>query len=178
MSALQREWRRIPWAPHYEVSNDGLVASWRPYRNFAPPPKERRILKPNRDKDGYARVGFYVDGVLQSWRVCRLVGMVWLGTPPDGFVIRHLDGSKDNDTVENLVWGTPKENSLDSQAHGTWVHGDRVNTSKMTSDQVRDVLKSDKSHAELARQYGVTPCAIWHIRAGRTWKWLQAQKTC
>jgi hypothetical protein len=172
MSALEREWKSVPWAADYEVSNDGLVASWKPCRRFAPPPKERRILQPSFDKNGYAKVVLKVGDSKQYWRVCRLVGFVWLGDPPDGHVIRHMDGINTNDAVSNLAWGTPKENSLDSRLHGTWVHGKRVNTSKLTEQIVDEVLKSDEGHSSLARRYGVTPGAIWHIRAGRTWKWL------
>jgi group I intron endonuclease len=44
---------------------------------------------------------------------------------------------------------------------------------KLTADQVREIKKalaSDESVRSLARQFGVTPGAISHIRAGRNWR--------
>lgn len=50
---------------------------------------------------------------------------------------------------------------------------DDVNTSRLTEADVRLILKSDRGHSDLAREFNVTPCAIWHIRAGRTWKHVE-----
>lgn len=168
---IEIEWRRIPWAAMYEVSLEGRVASWRPYRNNAPAPTSRRLLNVQRDKDGYSRIAIFDnDGVKRYVRVCRLVAELWHGSPTEGQVVRHLDGNNQNDNAWNLKWGTPIENSRDSKVHGTWVHGRRVNTCKLTETQVTEVLTTCASHTELARKFGVTVGAIWHIRNRRSWK--------
>ena len=38
--------------------------------------------------------------------------------PSEHHQIRHLDGNKTNNSVENLSWGTAKENADDRKAHG------------------------------------------------------------
>lgn len=168
------EWRPIKGEPGYEVSSFGRVRSWKPLRNFAPAPSEPRVLKSGTDKDGYQRVCLYQHGVSRNeFRVCALVYEAWHGPRPSGAVVRHLDGVNTNDHRDNLAWGTPKQNSMDSQKHGTWVHGPRVNTAKLTEADVREILASDLGHSELARRYGVTPGAIWHIRDNRTWKHVE-----
>lgn len=164
------EWRRVHHAPGYEVSDEGRVRSWLPARNGAKPPVTPRLLRMGRDKDGYAKVRLYIGSRAKDLRVCALVAEAWHGARPEGLVVRHLDGSKANDKPGNLVWGTPQENSDDSIAHGTWVHGEQVNTAKLTEADVVAIKRSPAGHSELARQYGVTPGAIWHIRAGRSWK--------
>ena len=165
------EWRVHEDFPTYEVSNCCRVASWRPERNLAKPPKEKRILKPSTDKDGYKKyILVNKDGIRKDVRRCALVAELWHGPRPNGCVVRHLDGSKDNDTPNNLQWGTPKENAHDMIAHGTKVQGLKVNTAKLTPEIVRLIKSIGKGNSYLAKEYGVTPGAIWHIRAGRTWK--------
>lgn len=167
------EWRDVSWAEGYEVSSYGRVASWKPYRNMAKPPKTRRLLTLSVDKDGYQKTTLFQGKTRKTFRVCRLVATAWHGEPPEGFVVRHLDGSKTNDTPSNLAWGTPQENSDDMLNHGTRVVGNAVNTSRLTEADVRLILKSDRGHSDLAREFNVTPCAIWHIRDGRTWKHVE-----
>ncbi len=169
------DWKQIKWAPDYEVSSGGLVASWKPFRNCAPAPTQRRLLSIARDKDGYAKVVVFTqEGKRKTCRVCRLVAEVWHGSPSDGQVVRHLDGNNQNDAAYNLKWGTPAENSNDSKMHGTWAHGKKVNTCKLTQEQVAEALTTKTGHSELARKFGVTPGAIWHIRNKRSWKHVGA----
>jgi hypothetical protein len=51
-------------------------------------------------------------------RVNRLVLEAFVGTPLPGQVCRHLDGDKTNNRVENLCWGSTRENNLDIVRHG------------------------------------------------------------
>jgi hypothetical protein len=164
------EWRTIPEAPGYEVSSFGRVCSWLPLRNFAKPPTERRMLKPKIDKDGYLSVVIRNSGNRLHRRVATLVAEAWHGMRPDGLLVRHLDGSKDNNIPSNLMWGTPQDNSDDAKKHGTIIKGGQVNTSRFTPEIVKFIRSSQAGHSVLAREYGVTPSAIWHIRAGRTWQ--------
>ena len=166
---MTEQWRAIVEAPGYEVSSSGRVGSWLPGRNNAPLPTTRRVLKASRDKDGYARVTIRRDGVRLRRRVCRLVATAWHGQP-NGKQVRHLDGDNTNDHPSNLAWGTAKENSADKKRHKTQVLGTQINTAKLTEEKVREIKNSDKGHSELARKYGTSPGAIWHIRAERTWK--------
>lgn len=169
-------WKRLPFADSYEVSSDGQVASWKPYRNYAPMPTDRRLLTPNRDKDGYAKVTIRLNnGKTKTFRVCRLVAEMWHGAPTKGQVVRHLDGNNHNDNASNLKWGTPAENSHDSKLHNTWVHGRKVNTCKLTENQVIEALTTSTSHSELARKFNVSVGAIWHIRNKRSWKHVSVE---
>lgn len=165
------EWRPIEDEPGYDVSNFGEVRSHKPVRNFAKPPVEPRILKFKRDKDGYRSVSLHQKGRGgRDYRVHQLVCAAFNGPRPNGALCLHNDGDNDNNRPDNLRWGTAKQNSDDSKDHGTWVHGRKTNTARLTEDDVRYVRSSADGHSTLAKKYDVTPCAIWHIRAGRTWK--------
>ena len=45
--------------------------------------------------------------------------LAFVGPTPDGMQIRHLDGDRSNGRLENLTYGTGKENAADKNTHGT-----------------------------------------------------------
>jgi hypothetical protein len=51
--------------------------------------------------------------------VHALVAAAFLGPRPEGMQVRHGDGSKDNNHLSNLCYGTASDNVRDSIAHGT-----------------------------------------------------------
>ena len=169
------EWRAINGAPGYEVSSVGQVATWKPRNRMAKQPTERRLLKPSPAGGalGYLRVGLTVGGVKKDFSVHRLVTECFHGSPEAGQVVRHLDGNKLNNCADNLTWGTQKENIQDSRDHGTWYHGERVHTSRLTERDVLEIRNSSATNAELAERFGVGADSIWNARTGRTWKHLK-----
>lgn len=165
-------WLGVPGFSGYEVSNMGRLRSWKPYRRFAPMPVSPRICKLSGDKDGYLRTALYSNGIRQEFKVAQLVLSLFVGSrpaPPFNKVCHKNDVPTDN-RVENLYWGSMKQNAEDNVRNGRQPNGGRVNTAKLTEEDVRYVRGSRKSHAQLARELGTTGGAIWHIRAGRTWK--------
>ena len=165
-------WKAIPGYDDYEVSNKGRIGSWKPFRNFAAKPETIRIVKPSRDKNGYKKVILTKNGVRSTLRICRIVATAWHGSPQPNQVVRHLDGSKDNDTPENLAWGTPKENSFDQVIHGTVIRGIKVNTCKLSPSMVLEIRSKAGRYLDIAKQYGVTAGQVGHIKNRRVWKWL------
>lgn len=76
------------------VQRDGTVLRWK-----------SRILKGRGDcyKTG-SRVNLWKDGNHQDFLVARLVALTFLGTPPDGYTVNHIDGNRLNNNVINLEW--------------------------------------------------------------------------
>lgn len=94
----------------YQVSNKGRVLSLT---------REGLILSPATSPAGYLRVSLHKQGKGKSVSIHRLVIENFVGPQPfEKAVTRHLDGNPANNSVENLKWGTQKENCADRIHHG------------------------------------------------------------
>lgn len=106
------QWAPIPNTGEcYWVSDDGRVWS-RPRYNVS-----GGELSAFREGAGYDRVTLYVGGRKQKLSIHRLMLEAFVGNG-DGLVSRHLDGDPTNNRLENLAWGTRKDNAQDASEHG------------------------------------------------------------
>jgi hypothetical protein len=113
--------KRIPQYPEYSVTKDGQVWSH----------KSNKFLTPVSNGIGYLRVQF---GGKTKY-VHRLVAETYLPNPASKEQVNHIDGNKTNNSLTNLEWCTPKENTLHAfknslrkstkgiRGTGTKVHG-------------------------------------------------------
>lgn len=128
-----------------------------------------RKVSQHRCRDGYARVAVRQAGVLTHKAVHTLLATVFLPPPrPDQKEVRHLDGNRQNNAIENLAWGSRSENAQDMVQHGT-MKGEGNPRTKLTDSQVVEIRNSTLSVAELAAQYGVRKYVIQRIRSRKTW---------
>jgi len=115
-------WKPIRIAPDYEVSSLGRV------RRAVPDKCGRRqkvLSQSPCGRTGYPRVNLFVDGKRIVRYVHPLVCEAFHGKRPSRtHQAAHYDGSKDNNTADNLRWATPLENAQDSIRHGTRPKGD------------------------------------------------------
>lgn len=74
----------------------------------------------------------------------------------------------------HLRWATKKENAADRIIHGTERRGSKINTNKLTEDQVRYIRSRYKKQTgvSLAREFGITTSQISSIQRRTSWKWL------
>jgi len=87
--------------------------------------------------------------------------------------VRHRDGISDHNWVENLRWGTYKQNEHDKKEHGTW--DKRCGGSRLTAQQVvkiRERLDGGMSQQSLANIYQVSRPTITRISNRSIWKSL------
>jgi len=96
--------------------------------------------------------------------------------PKAGEVTRHLCNNGRCVNPRHLLVGTQAENVHDSISAGIWsnltYHGERVNTAKLTEDDVRFIRSSREPSAILARRFLVSTQTIACVRTGKTWKHL------
>lgn len=109
MSFRSEEWRTIPSLPAYEASSIGRVRF-----------KVTNRLMPNGGvrtyggKPGFGRLDdlgrprIYFRG--KNYRVSRLICETFHGPAPKRAVAMHLDDDPANNHMNNLKWGTQKEN--------------------------------------------------------------------
>ena len=109
---------------YYEVSDDGQVRSVPRVvtrKNGAKLTVGGRVLKANRPSNprDYPSVGLYKPGSKEVHKkVHILVAEAFLGERPNGYYVCHNNGIPTDNRVENLRYGTPHSNSLDTIRHG------------------------------------------------------------
>jgi hypothetical protein len=117
-------WRWVPgYEGSYEVSDMGHVRSFRlPGGNAELRRSKPRALAGSiNPQSGYHFTALANDDdPAHPWsvKIGTLVLLAFVGPRPQGAIIRHLNGNKLDNRLENLRYGTPKENAQDALAHG------------------------------------------------------------
>lgn len=158
------EWRVIPFAPLYEVSDDGQVRRAAGGVSTFP----GRLLKAWQEDNGYWRVTLRIDGRSEKHWVQRIVLFAFRGPPPTPeHESAHGDGDRSNNRLGNLRWATPVENSEDSAKHGTRCLGEDHGQAKLTNADVAAIrARSTGAWGEqtaLAREFSVHQPQIYRI---------------
>lgn len=170
--AEEVEYRDIPGFPGYRVGSDGSVWSCRVHGGIRPP---WRLLCPgNRKGDvSYLVVNLWRQGKGYMRYVHRLVLTAFRGPGQPGAVACHVDGNSLNNRVDNLRWGSRKENEADKDRHGRRRRGEKHQNAKLTLNNVRDIrrLRGEGIPASaVAKRFGVSRRHIGKILQGATWK--------
>jgi len=156
----------------YEVSTHGRL------RRAVPGPTTYvgKIIngKPEKQRKGYLRACIMSDeGKPVSVNLHRLICRSFHGpAPSQKHHAAHRDGVNVHNWPANLRWATPKENEADKLTHGNRARGDRHGASRLTAEQVISIRASDKTHLELATEYGVHPSTIKYAARRKTWRHL------
>lgn len=118
------EWRAVPgYEGSYEVSDEGNVRSITrqvPYGRNGSTLYKGRMLKLTLMKNGYLSVKLSLAGNTRTTYVHELVLRAFVGPRPytaERGEIRHLDGVKTNNQLNNLKYGTINENAADRVRH-------------------------------------------------------------
>ena len=178
MKLLELEiWKPIPgYEGRYEASNMGRIRSvdrvvysknWSTGVPFARKIKGM-ILKPGRhSKAGHLSVvlGHGANGS----PVHQLVMKTFVGEPPKGCEVLHSDGNPANNRLDNLRYGTRRENIADVYRQGRAMK-------KLTTEEVNQIrfgLATGLKGHELAEMYQVCDSTISEIKLGKTFLWLK-----
>lgn len=178
------EWKAVVgFEDLYEVSNEGSVRSLS--RVVACRPKgleghtrlsPGKSLQPD-EVQGYCRVTLCKDGQHTRKMIHVLVLEAFIGPCPEGMECCHRDGSRSNNRVDNLRWGTKKENASDRDGHGRTFRGESQWNAKMTEEKVREVrlLYATGKYLlrELGERFDVHLNVIHSIIHERTWKHVE-----
>lgn len=99
--------------PQYSITRDGRL-----FRTGT-----RKELKGRLDQ-GYREFHLRSRGRERFANAHALVLETYVGPRPDGFVCRHLNGIRTDNRVENLQWGSQKDNCGDTALHGNLKGGE------------------------------------------------------
>lgn len=132
---LSERWKQVEGWP-YEISSLGRVRRL-PVPTFGRDGRTRRFKGLHKlcvgsrtlnlhDGSRYYRVRLYQKAMGKTFKVHHLVLEAFVGSKPSPtHECRHLNGDATDNRVENLCWGTRKENIRDAVRHGTWDHKKR-----------------------------------------------------
>ncbi len=171
------EFRQVPEWPGYAVSRCGLVISSHGRGASQGASEVWRPLAAQNNGSGYLKVGLYFEGNGKGKGVLvhRFVLLAWVGSPLAGQQARHLDGNQRNNRLENLAWGTGKENQADRFVHGTSGNGSCNAAAKLTENEVLtvlDLIAESVPGQTIARWFGVSDATISLIKHGKNWSHL------
>lgn len=132
-----KEFEQIKGFTGYYISKDGTVVSTRVDR-------DGRLMIPAKHwRNGYWGLGIRTaDGKRVNKLVHRLVAEAFIPNIKNLPQVNHIDGNKDNNSVDNLEWCTHTEN----QRHA-WKLG-----LKKFSDKQRDIVRNNAKLATEARK--------------------------
>ncbi len=161
-TAQIENWRDIPgFEGFYQASDHGSIKSLvravpmsdgRTYR------VKEKMLKQSWN-GAYRHVILSSSGREETMLVHRLVLLAFVGSCPDGMEARHLDGNTENNRLDNLEWGTPKENHEDRVRHKTARYGRAFRLSSGQRQRIRKLKARGELNTamrmELAKEYGV-----------------------
>lgn len=173
-------WKAVPgYEGAYEVSDHGRVRSLdRVVRqrsrggNLFNRIMPGRILTLEKDVQGYWRVTLWDQDDGTHFKVHYLMLLAFVGPRPNDMIVLHRDGNKDRNVLDNLRYGTPKENTADAIDHGTFRHSERHGSAKLTTEQVLRIraLRGVATQVDLAAEFGVSQPIISSIQLRRHWK--------
>lgn len=162
----------------YQVSDHGRVKS---RARVVPSPDrsvqkiKERILKPWAYPRGHLMVNLHKDGKQRGFYVHKLVLEAFVGLCPDGMECRHYpDSDPTNNRLDNIQWGTRKENAKDMVEHGNSTKGERCSAAKLNEQKVRKIRKlyatGKYTQQQLADMFGVWQPAIGSVVRRATWR--------
>jgi hypothetical protein len=163
-------WEPVPgYTEYYAVSSWGRVKR---IDNLAR--RKDGVLKVQYN-DGYTRISFNIKGESKGFYVHYLVALAFIGPRPNGLVINHKDGIRDNNRVENLEYVTQSRNVKHAYEIGLSVHkrGEDWCKTKLTDQQVEDIrfmCDFGVKQRYVASVFGVTPATVNDIFKRRSRK--------
>lgn len=119
-----------------------------------------------KNKAGYGNVSRWTNGKRKGLLVHRYVYEQFKG-PLIGLCLHHCD----NPTCcnpEHLYDGTHQQNTDDMVSRGRMKYGIQKNGTKLSDEAYLDIVTNRHiTNADMAREYGVSPSHISHLRTDR-----------
>ncbi len=122
----------------------------------------------------YNSIALYEKSNVVYWSRAKALLVTFVRLPNPGEYARHLNDDKSNDSLENLAWGSQKQNAEDAVRNGRLPRGEGHYKAKLFPLDVVNILvnygKKQALCKTFAEAYGVSWSTIGSICAGDSWK--------
>lgn len=134
-------WKKISGFPGYFINHRAEIASIKLDSG-------RRSISLNiiaQSKWKYFQVNLSKNKKSRSYKLHRIMAMTYLPKPLEGqTIVRHLNSDRYDNRIENLAWGTPKDNSLDQYVNGVYVRCPmKINSLGFYNQPVNDGIEEE-----------------------------------
>jgi len=166
------QYRPIAGFDGYAVGDDGSVWSNRSLNGQGYGPWHRLAGFIAR---GYWRVNLRRKGRIEKRSAHRLVLEAFVGEQPE-LQVRHLNGKRADNRLQNLAWGTAADNAIDREGHGKTLRGAEHGRKKLTEDDVREIralVAGGVTKTDVAAQFGIGRTTVRHIVTGKNWRHVE-----
>jgi hypothetical protein len=125
-------WKDIPgYEGLYQASSEGRIrtAEGKTTSNarYSKRVWKSRVLKGRGDNRATGkRASLWKDGKVKDCLIARLVAITFLGYPPDGYTVNHIDGNRFNNAVSNLEWLSLADNIRHGFATGLYAKSQKA----------------------------------------------------
>lgn len=157
-------WKRIPGTP-YEISSLGRVKTLERIVHCA---TERHIpekILSLRLHNGYVGVGLRIGGKTVYRTVHRLVAKAFIPNPNGYKCVNHIDGNKQNNSVDNLEWCNHSQNLQHAYNNGLKTSKGAIRISYDVITAIREYSKENPKapYSQIAKIFGVSKATAWNI---------------
>lgn len=166
----------------YEISSLGRVRRvGRATRNgdrYGGGARIGRVLAHLSQRGGYIAVQLWKDGRMRRFLLHVLVARAFIGRPPPGTEVNHIDGNKRNPAASNLEYVTRSENIRHAYRTGLRTanvpSGEAHHNAKLSSGKAIEIRRRYVPGVctlkMLAREYGVDHKTIHRVVSGKGWR--------
>ena len=132
----------------YSISTEGLVRNDKSYR----------IIKTKKDKCGYILVHLSHNGKDKNYSIHRLLACAFIDNVENKATVNHIDGDKENNSLDNLEWATIKENNKHAYNMGLFplrktIESRRKKVKCINNDKIYDSVCEASKELGIKQQY-------------------------
>lgn len=135
----------IKGKPEYLITKEGIVLSLR----------TNKLLRWHKECSGYLSVPIR-NGKAHYMFLHRLLAEMFIPNPKNLPEVNHIDGNKENNSLDNLEWVTGSENIRHAFTHDLCVTGNAVNYSELDLIVNRLLHEPKTTWSSLQKEFGVS----------------------
>lgn len=154
-------WKRIPSFPNYLINTDGIIMN-----------DKYRVISAYTDRYGYKACTLFNNKIKKNRTIHSLVLEAFLRERKNGEQVNHINGNKEDNSLENLEYCTASENLKHAYKNGLKsARGSKNSQSKLSEKDVLEIklLLGKISQKEIAIKFNIDQSTVSNIKTGKLW---------